>query len=108
MPTSTAGRVVGRLALVVAVVAALGIAAAGPGSRFGLWNFRTGFQLMRWGSYAALAGAALGLLGLILGGARALAGGAVVVALLAFAGPWSFMRTARAVPPIHDISTDTA
>jgi uncharacterized protein (DUF1499 family) len=107
MNTSSTGRVLARVALLVAIVAAVGIAAAGPGSRFGLWNFRFGFRLMTWGSYAALAGAALGLLGLVLGGARALAGAALVIALLAFAGPWSFMRTARSVPPIHDISTDT-
>ncbi len=82
---NTAGRVLARVALVVAVAAALAIVLAGPGSRFGLWSFRMGFTLMRWGAYAAL-----------------------VVGLAAFAGPWSLMRAARAVPPIHDISTDTA
>jgi uncharacterized protein (DUF1499 family) len=108
MQTSATGRLLARGALVLAIAAAAGIAAAGPGSRFGLWNFRFGFRLMTWGSYAALAAAALGLLGVILGGARAMAGVAMVIALAAFAGPWSFMRTARGVPPIHDISTDTA
>jgi uncharacterized protein (DUF1499 family) len=108
MQTSATGRLLARGALVLAIAAAAGIAAAGPGSRFGLWDFRFGFRLMTWGSYAALAAAALGLLGVILGGARAMAGVAMVIALAAFAGPWSFMRTARGVPPIHDISTDTA
>jgi uncharacterized protein (DUF1499 family) len=103
MQTSATGRLLARGALVLAIAAAAGIAAAGPGSRFGLWNFRFGFRLMTRGSYAALAAAALGLLGV-----RAMAGVAMVIALAAFAGPWSFMRTARGVPPIHDISTDTA
>lgn len=108
MQATTTGRVLGRVALVLAIVAALGVAAAGPGSRFGIWNFRFGFRLMGWGAYAALGAAALGLLGLILGGARAMSGVALVIALAAFAGPWTFRRTATRVPPIHDISTDTA
>jgi uncharacterized protein (DUF1499 family) len=108
MQATTTGRVLGRVALVLAIVAALGVAAAGPGSRFGLWNFRFGFRLMGWGAYAAVGAAALGLLGLILGGARAMSGVALVIALAAFAGPWTFRRTATRVPPIHDISTDTA
>lgn len=103
-----AGRLLSRIALVLALLAAAAVASAGPGTRFGLWHFRTAFTVMQWGAYAALAGAAMGLLALLLGGARGMASASVVIALLAFAGPWSFRRTAASVPPIHDISTDTA
>jgi uncharacterized protein (DUF1499 family) len=107
MSMHTTGRAVTRVALLLSVLAALAIASAGPGTRFGLWHFRTGFTVMQWGAYAALAGAVLGLVALGLGGARGMAAAALVLALAAFAGPWSFRRTARSVPPIHDISTDT-
>jgi uncharacterized protein (DUF1499 family) len=100
--------VLGQVALVLAALGALAVLSAGPGTRLGLWDFRIGFQAMRYGVYTALAGAGLGLVGLILGGARAWAAGAIVVGLVTFAGPWWLMRSARAVPPIHDISTDTA
>jgi uncharacterized protein (DUF1499 family) len=58
-------------------------------------------------AYGAVAGAALGLVGLLLGGARAAAAIAVVVGIAAFAVPWTFQSRARWVPPIHDITTDT-
>jgi uncharacterized protein (DUF1499 family) len=108
MTRVTAGRLLSRIALALAVLAAVAVASAGPGTRFGLWHFRTAFTLMQWGTYAALAGAALALAGLLAGGARAPAAAALAIGLLAFAGPWSFRRTAMSVPPIHDISTDTA
>jgi uncharacterized protein (DUF1499 family) len=101
------GRVVARIALVLAVVALLGVALAGPGTRAGAWDFRTAFRVMSYGAYAALGAAALGLVGLLIGGARALAAAALVLGLAAFAGPWMLRRSARAVPPIHDITTDT-
>ncbi|HET8647404.1 MAG TPA: DUF1499 domain-containing protein [Vicinamibacteria bacterium] len=108
MNARSTGRTLSRLAFILAALAALAIAAAGPGTRFGLWPFRTAFTVMRWGTYLALGAAALSLVALVVGGARAAAAGALALALGAFAGPWLFMRTARSVPPIHDISTDTA
>jgi uncharacterized protein (DUF1499 family) len=108
MSMSSVGRVVARVALVVAILAALAIVLAGPGNRFGVWDFRFALRGMSYGAYAALAGAALGLLGVVLGGARGMAAAALVIGLGAFAGPYSLRRIARAVPPIHDITTDTA
>jgi uncharacterized protein (DUF1499 family) len=102
-----AGAVVGVLAVVVSVAALGLLLAAGPGTRFGWWNFRTGLGLLRWVAYGAVAGAALGLVGLLLGGARAAAAIALVVGIAAFAVPWTFQSRARSVPPIHDITTDT-
>jgi uncharacterized protein (DUF1499 family) len=102
------------LAFLVAVLAALGAMAAGPGSRAGLWDFRTGFQILKWATYAALAGAGLGLAGALrtrpIGSLRGL-GFAVLAITLGLATawvPWSWKRKADRVPPIHDITTDTA
>jgi uncharacterized protein (DUF1499 family) len=95
----------GLLGLVAAVL----VLAAGPGTRFGLWNYRTGFSALRWGAYAGLAAAAVAVLLLIVrprsGGVIPLALGLVLGLGAAFV-PWRLMQQARRVPPIHDITTD--
>lgn len=99
-------------ALGVALVALLLLAAAGPGSRLGLWHFRTGFDLLKYGAWcgllaslAALAGMATSIRGRRLRGVFlalvALAGG-----VTAFAVPYSWKLSAGRLPRIHDISTD--
>lgn len=96
------------LALGLALAAALLLLAAGPGSRFDLWGFRTGFSLMRWAAYLGLAAVALGVAGLVLHRSGV---GPAVAALLIGGGaaliPLHWSRQGRNVPPIHDISTDT-
>ncbi len=39
--------------------------AAGLGTRWGLWHFRTGFMLLTWAAYGALAVVVLGLVALV-------------------------------------------
>lgn len=100
-----------RFAVLLSVIAALLLLVAGPGTRLDLWEFGTGFQLMRWGAFAGLAAAALAVAMLLLPRTRraGLAGLLVALALglgVAFV-PWSGMRHGRALPPIHDITTDT-
>jgi uncharacterized protein (DUF1499 family) len=91
------------------LVAAMLVLAAGPGTRFGVWDFRTGFSALRWGAYAGLAAVALAVLLLIV---RPKSGGVIplVLGLLLGLGaafvPWRWMQQARRVPPIHDITTD--
>ena len=41
------------------------LVAAGFGAQFGLWDFRLGFQLVRWSEYTGLAAIALALIGLV-------------------------------------------
>lgn len=101
------GTVIAVVALIAAAAALVLLLVAGPGTRMGWWHFRTGLGLLRWAAYAALAGAALGLIGVVLDGARVLAAIALVAGLGAFAVPWTFQRRARLVPSIHDITTDT-
>ena len=96
------------LALVVGLAALAAVALAGPGSRMGWWSFRTGLTVvLKWAAYGGIAAMVLAVIALIMGGRRALAALALVAGLGAFLPPMMFQRTARSVPPIHDISTDT-
>jgi uncharacterized protein (DUF1499 family) len=91
------------------LLAAVSVLAAGPGTRFGLWTFRTGFSVLRWGAYAGLAAAAIAVLLLVV---RPKPGGVIPLVLGLALGlgaafvPWRWMQQARRVPPIHDITTD--
>jgi uncharacterized protein (DUF1499 family) len=98
--------------LVIALLSAALLLLAGPGTRLELWDFRFGFTLMRWALYGGVAAAVLGVLGLLVpvtrrGGVPALVG-AILIGVGTAAVPWTFVQKARSVPPIHDITTDTA
>jgi uncharacterized protein (DUF1499 family) len=91
------------------LVAALLVLLAGPGSRMGLWEFRTGFILLRWGGYLGLAAAVSAILLALI---RPQSGGTVPLTLGVLLGlgtayiPWYWSKQAQRVPPIHDITTD--
>jgi uncharacterized protein (DUF1499 family) len=99
------------VAVLAAIVAILMLLSAGPGTRFGVWNFRTGLSLLRYAAYAGVVALALSILALIVGrphgGWLAAILVAVLVSIAAVAVPAEFARRAKRVPPIHDISTDT-
>jgi uncharacterized protein (DUF1499 family) len=98
--------------LALALVAALALLLAGPGHRLGWWSFGTGFSVLRWAAYGGIAAAAVSIAALILapwrgqrrGMFRALAG--LIIGLITVGVPAYYLQTARAVPPIHDITTD--
>lgn len=100
-----------RIVPLAAMVAALMLLIAGPGTRLGLWEFPAGFTLMRWALYIGLAAAALGLVLALIPKTRRghlvglLAGATIGLAVAA--APLLLLQQARSVPPIHDISTDT-
>jgi hypothetical protein len=103
---------IGILGFLLAVAAALAAMLAGLGTRWGWWDFRIGFQVLRWAVYAAIGGAAISLLGMM-SALRAPRRGALVLTLLGLViglvtayVPWQWRRTAERVPPIHDITTD--
>lgn len=100
-----------HIALLLSLIAAVLLLAAGPGTRLELWEFRTGFALMRWAAFAGLAAAALAIVMLLVPRTRRTGSASLLAALVLGLGvafvPWNGMRQARAVPPIHDISTDT-
>jgi hypothetical protein len=100
-----------RLALIVAAAGAVMLLAAGPGTRLGVWDFRTGFALLRWAAYAGAAGALLAIIALFAARPRGTALAAVLAALVTgavtFAVPLEFRQRAQRLPAIHDITTDT-
>jgi uncharacterized protein (DUF1499 family) len=104
---------IATIGLALALLAALAGLSAGLGYRFGWWSLGTGFGLLRYAAYGALAAMALSVLGLVLarpgsqrrGLYRALAG--LVIGAVVFGVPWTYLRAAQQVPAIHDITTDT-
>ena len=100
-----------RLVLLVAVIAALLLLIAGPGTRLELWHFRTGFELMRWAVYLGVGASVLALLFLLIPKTRRGNGLALSLALLIALGtlvmPLTMYQQAQSVPRIHDIATDT-
>lgn len=101
------------LVLLLAVGAALAGAASGFGNRWGLWDFRTGFSILRSAAYFGLAtaagGALLLIVALVVRRWRSVPPLVVAIALggVTVAVPWLHLREAQRLPPIHDITTDT-
>src|SRR5512138_3496885 len=52
--------------VVLAIVAAILLVAAGFGTRLGLWHFRTGFDLLRYAAYCGVATFLVSLAGAVL------------------------------------------
>ncbi len=100
-----------RIALPFALLGALLLLVAGPGTRLGLWQYGTGLLLMRGAFFVGLAAAVFALILLIVPKTRQARAGALAVALaigLVTAWvPWNGYRTVMSLPFIHDISTDT-
>ena len=106
-----AGRLTALAALLAfgSVLLAL-VLALGAGQ--GWWHFRVGLMPLRYIFYAAAAGGVVALIALFLGRKSGRLISANLLALIAAVGfllyLGSFARTAAAVPPIHDITTNLA
>jgi uncharacterized protein (DUF1499 family) len=102
--------VAGFLFSAIATAAAMG---AGFGTRVGWWDFLQGFKVLNGAAYLGIAGTALSLGGAIVSrpGRRrrgfiiALLG--VVLGTVSFGVPGTWYMSAKRVPLIHDITTDT-
>jgi hypothetical protein len=101
-----------RLLLLLAIATAFAIVGSGYGTRFGWWDYRAGFTILRWSTYAGMTVAGIALVALLVPRLRAGRAipllSALVIAFAASAVPMSWLHLARAVPPINDITTDTA
>ena len=101
------------LALLLAGACGLAVIAAGPGYHLGIWELRTGFTILRYGAYTAAGAALLSVVGVVAAVASRRPRGVVfgiagvIIGLVSVAVPWQWQRTARGVPSIHDITTDT-
>jgi hypothetical protein len=107
-----------KLATRAAVILSIGGVSAALigsiGSGTGAWHFRTGFAVLQYALFAAVAGIVLAIVALVWARVRRRGGllvpnlVALVVALgfVLFVG--NLIRTAKSVPPIHDVATDLA
>lgn len=99
-----------RVAVVLGIGAVLAALVASLGAGQGLWHFRGAFTVLRYAFFAAAAGAAIALVGLILSRRRGKLMLANLVTLVVALGfvlyLGSLVRTARSVPAIHDVSTN--
>ncbi|RUO23023.1 DUF1499 domain-containing protein [Aliidiomarina minuta] len=96
----------GLLALIMLLV-------AGPLYRIDIIHFSTSFAIMRWAAYLGIAAMVLVIIAFFVArpgttGRRATLAISFIAAFIAFYLPYSQLQTARSVPPIHDISTDTS
>ncbi|MEO7726711.1 MAG: DUF1499 domain-containing protein [Burkholderiales bacterium] len=97
----------------VALLAGTAALFAGLGTRWGWWDYRTGFLILRGGAWGGMAATAISLFAIVaaLGDRQRRAivfaiHGAIIGALV-FGVPWYLVSESRKVPPIHDITTDT-
>lgn len=94
----------------LALLAVLVLVMAGTGTKIGLWDFRRGLGMLKWAAYIGVAAvvASLALLAILRPHGRVLGllVASTIVGLLVVALPMQWRRTARTVPPIHDITTD--
>ncbi len=112
-PVSRAGVVGVEAVFWLSIAAAVMAALTGPGNRLGWWNFGMAFTLLRWAAITGGVLAACALVALFWSlrqrrtplVARSII--AVLIGLLTIGLPMQLVRRGQAVPPIHDISTDT-
>ncbi len=104
---------VASVALVVGVAAGLVGLFGGFGYRWGWWSLGTGFAIVRWSAYAAVFGAALGLVALFMPPwrrglvCRLIALGAVFVGTAVAGVPFVAQYYGDSAPRINEVSTDT-
>ena len=113
MQTKSKPSLIARAGFSLALVAGLAALLSGPGTSFGLWNYRTGIAVFRWAAYGGIAGAALSLIGLIASLRIIIVRGVLLAFLGIVLGSFlaglllHWKQVAESVPRIHDITTDT-
>jgi uncharacterized protein (DUF1499 family) len=105
--------IIGIVALAVAAISLLVLILSGVGHRLHFWEYKAGFTIMT----GAVIAAAIALIAALVAAIWAWRSGqqpaliasiaALVVALVVILPPLSWIRAARQLPYIHDITTDT-
>lgn len=100
------------LALVLALAGLIGAVVSGFGTRLGFWEFGTGFSVLKWSVYAAIAAVLLAAVSAILAvpaGTRLLDArlvAAAVVGLAVFSVTYSFAHKFKKTPTVADAATN--
>ena len=107
------GRRLPSLALLLAVGGLAAALLASAGTAAETWSFRTGFVILRYAFYAAVAGGVLAIVALIVARRdgptsrrKSLLAFLIAAAFVAYLG--MHIVTAKSVPAIHDVTTDLA
>jgi uncharacterized protein (DUF1499 family) len=98
----------------IAVLSGLGAVFGGLGTRWDIWDYRTGLAVFKYAAFGGFAAFILSLIGLFSmlrfvswrSFVLSLAGLIISLALVSISLEW--YHQARSVPPIHDITTDTS
>jgi len=104
---------IARAGFFIALTAGLAALLSGPGTSYGLWDYRTGISVLRWAAYGGVAAAALSLIGLIASLRIVIVKGFLWALLGVIVGSFlaglmlHWKQVAESVPRIHDITTDT-
>ena len=98
----------------IALLAGIAALLAGLGTRWGWWDYNSGFLILQCAVWAGLAAGVLSLYAVFTalrgGHRRALVFGihGLIIGALVFGVPWYLVHEGGKLPPIHDITTDTA
>jgi len=104
---------IARAGFFIALTAGLAALLSGPGTNYGLWDYRTGISVLRWAAYGGVAAAALSLIGLIASLRIVIVKGFLWALLGVIVGSFlaglmlHWKQVAESVPRIHVITTDT-
>jgi uncharacterized protein (DUF1499 family) len=112
-PGRNAGTLAAGVGFTVALVSGLAALFAGLGTRWGWWDYRDGFLILRYAVWSGMAASAISLFAVVNalrnGLRRAIVFGihGLIVGALVFGVPLYLVNEGRQLPPIHDITTDT-
>jgi uncharacterized protein (DUF1499 family) len=101
------------IGFILAVLSGIAAVLSGFGTRWDWWHFRTGFAILRWAAYGGTAAAVVSAAGVVLTQPGRMRRGFILsicgllIGAAVFVIPLCWWQTAKKVPPIHDISTDT-
>ncbi len=111
---SSLGMRLAQAGFAIALAAVTAALLSGLGHRWGWWSYQTGFLVLKGAAWSGVAAAALSLFALVVavrgGMRRAVVYGVhgLIIGALVFGVPAYKLMQGRNLPPIHDITTDTA